>query len=171
MSRTERAVRAFALAAVALVGSSCAYYSFSGATLPSRLETIAVPLVEDETATSIPGLSDRFTSDLTDRFVNQTRLSLASSVEDADVVLEGTIQGYTNQPTSVTGEEARLNRVTVRVNVRYYDQVQDSVLLDQTFSSFEEYDPQEGLDGERQAAFAALETLAGDIFTSATSDW
>lgn len=160
---------ALVLIAVGLGG--CAYYSFSGASLPARLETIAVPLAEDRTGSRIPGLDDEFTSELTDRFISQTRLSLAGNAQDADVLLESWIANYVNEPTSVTGDQAALNRVTIRVGVRYYDQVQDSLLLEQTFSSFEEYDPALGLDGERQAATAALATLAEDVFTAATSDW
>lgn len=156
---------------VAFLLGGCAYYSFSGASLPSGLETIAVPLSEDRTGSSLPGLDDEFTTRLTDRFVNQTRLDLASGTQQADLVLESWIQGYTNEPTSVTGEQAALNRVTIRVGVRYLDQARDSLLVEQTFSSFEEYDPAAGLDGEREAALAALETLAEDIFTAATSDW
>lgn len=151
---------------------ACAYYSFSGATIPPHLQTIAVPLVEDQSNNSIPGLDDELTSFLTDQFVNRTRLSLASDPSEADVVLEGRITEYSNRPTSVTGDErAALNRVTVRVSARYYDQQQDSLLLDQQFSSFEEYDPGQGLDGESAAARAALETLASDVFTAATSNW
>lgn len=162
------------LAAVLLGGllQGCAFYSFSGATIPSHLQTIAVPLVEDQSASSIPGLDDELTGLLTDQFVNRTRLSLASDQSGADVVLECSIDQYTNRPSSVTGDQqAALNRVTVRVSARYYDQARDSLLLDQQFSSFEEYDPAQGLDGETSAATAALETLASDIFTAATSNW
>jgi outer membrane lipopolysaccharide assembly protein LptE/RlpB len=155
-----------------LLLQGCAYYSFSGATIPSHLQTVSVPLVEDQSDSSIPGLDDELSSRLTDQFVNRTRLSLASDQTTADVVLECSIDEYSNRPSSVSGnQEAALNRVTIRVSARYYDQQRDSLLLDRQFSSFEEYDPAQGLDGESSAAVAALETLASDIFTSATSNW
>lgn len=173
----RRIVRELILAVVALAAGltvvpGCAFYSFSGATLPSHLQTIAVPLVEDRSSNSIPGLGDDLTSMLTDQFVNRTRLSLADNTTGADVALECAIDEYTNRPSSVTGDQqAALNRVTIRVSARYFDQARDSLLLDQQFSSFEEYDPSQGLDGEAAAAQAALETLASDIFTAATSNW
>jgi hypothetical protein len=88
-------------------------------------------------------------------------------------VLQARIQSYENAPTSVSGDEtAARNRVTIRVAVTYTDQVEDQELLEQTFSSFGEYDPATGgLNAERAAAQTALENIADDIFTAATSNW
>ena len=153
------------------LGSSCAYYSFTGATIPDNLNTIAIPLVIDNSINTIPSLSDELTELLVNRFVNQTRLSLAPNEADADAVLVAEIQRYSNAPSSVSGEEtAALNRVTISVNVVYTDQVDEKELLTRTFSNFEEYDPLD-IDKEEEAALAALESLADDIFTAATSNW
>ncbi|MEM8489171.1 MAG: hypothetical protein AAF564_26745, partial [Bacteroidota bacterium] len=43
-------------------------------------------------------------------------------------------------------------------------------LLNRTFSNFEEYDPLD-LSEETVAALAALQNVADDIFTAATSNW
>jgi len=152
---------------------ACGYYSFTGATIPSNLDTIAIPLVQDNSLSPLTALDEEMTQRLIDRFVQQTRLSLETSEAEADAVLTATLDRYTNVPTSVTGEErAQRNRVTITVSVRYVDQVEDEELLQRTFSSFEDYDPVvDGLDGERVAALAALENIADDIFTAATSNW
>ncbi len=56
--------------------------------------------------------------------------------------------------------------------MRYVDQTEDEELLNQTFSGAANYNPVEaGLDGERQAAQNALENVADDIFSTATSNW
>ncbi|GAB5519077.1 MAG: hypothetical protein RhofKO_13280 [Rhodothermales bacterium] len=158
------------LAVFALAG--CSYYSFTGATIPSHLGTIAIPLVEDRSVSTVSTLSDDFTEALIDRFVNQTRLSLEPLETNADAVLNVTISRYENRPTSVGGNErAALNRVTLFAQVRYMDQVEDEVLLETSLSAFGEYDPAEGLDGETSAAQDALQNLADDVFTRATSNW
>lgn len=156
-----------------LTTTGCAYYSFSGATIPSRLDTVAIPLAIDNTISPVNTLDQDLTDLLTDRFVGQTRLRLQTNEQQADAVLNTRIQSYQNEPTSVSGDErASRNRVTIRVAVTYHDQVEDQELLDQTFSSFGEYDPaQSGLDGERLAAQEALENIAEDIFIAATSNW
>ena len=152
--------------------NGCAYYSFTGATIPDNLNTIAIPLVVDNSVNTIPSLSDELTELLVNRFVNQTRLSLLPNEVDADAVLLAEIQRYSNAPSSVSGEEtAARNRVTISVSIEYMDQVDEKELLNRTFSNFEEYDPLEGIDGETQAALAALENVADDIFTAATSNW
>ena len=161
------------LAVLATLTSGCWYYSFTGAAIPSHLETIAIPLLDDVSRSAQPNLAEELTELLIDRFVRQTRLSLADDDADASALLVGRIERYRNDPVSVTGEErASLNRVTIGVSVSYTDQVEDAELLNRSFTAFGEYDPLEnGFEGEIDAATEALEKLAGDIFTSATSNW
>jgi hypothetical protein len=157
----------------ALLLGGCAYYSFTGATIPAHLHTIAVPLAEDNSVSTVTGLDDRLTRLLIDRFVGQTRLSLEEDPEQSDAVLTVTIDRYSNEPTAVGGQERTTrNRVTIFVTARYEDRVEKKEIFRRSFSGFEEYDPlTEGLAGEESAAAAALEKIADDIFTAATSNW
>lgn len=161
------------LLGLALGTSGCAYYGFTGANIPSHLETLAIPIAEDNTSSPVSTLGRDLTNHLTDQFINRTSLSLENSEPDADVVLTARIRGYSNQPTGVSGDErATRNRVQVEVQVRYYDQVNDSTMVNEAFTGSANYDPnQSGLNGERQAARLAVEQVAEDIFTSATSNW
>jgi hypothetical protein len=160
-------------ALLVLTLTGCAFYGFSGASIPSHLETIAVPLAEDNTSTPVPTLGRDLTNLLTDRFVGRTRLSLNNNEPNADAVLTTRILRYTNQPTGVSGDErATTNSVQIRIQARYYDQVRDSTMLDQTFTGSAEYDPaQAGVSGAEQAIQLAVERAADDIFTTATSNW
>ena len=153
--------------------SGCAVYSFSGASIPSNLETISIPIVQDNTSSPANRMGTDLTDLLTDRFVDRTRLSLTTDDSGADALLRARIQRYTNQPTGVSGNErATTNEVTIEVQVRYVDQTKDEELLNQTFGGQASYNPAEaGLEGEQQAARNALENVADDIFSSATSDW
>ena len=153
--------------------SGCSYYSFSGASIPSNLETIAIPLAVDNTVSPVPTLGRDLTDLLSNRFVGRTRLSLTTNESNADALLSVRITRYTNEPRGVTGDErASLNRVTVRVEARYLDQTTNEELLERSFSGFGDYDPvEDGLDGERVAVQQALERLADDLFSAATSNW
>lgn len=157
---------------LALLLSGCAYYSFSGASIPSHLTTIAIPLTEDRSVNPLTILDESLTELLIDRFVRQTRLSLVEDEGDADIVLTTQITQYTNAPTSVTGQErAQFNRITLSVTAQYRNQVDDDV-LERTFSNFDDYDPLEGgLEAEEVAALSALSNIADDLFTAATSNW
>lgn len=161
------------VAITALAG--CGIYSFSGAAIPSHLNTISIPQVQDRSSNTLTNLDDNLTNLLMDRFVQQTRLSLEPTANKADALLRVQIDRYSTQPTSVSGQEqATLNRVTITVSVTYTDQTNETNVIDRSFSSFEEYDPLDpntGLTGEGAAATAVLEKIADDIFTAATSNW
>lgn len=153
--------------------SGCSYYSFSGATIPSHINTIAIPLAQDNSVSPVPTLDRDLTDLLTDNFVGRTKLSLTTNEATADATLTATIRNYQNEPTGVSGDErATVNRVTIQVQVEYYDQENDEELVNQSFSGYGEYDPgAAGLAGEREAAQVALERIADNVFTTATSNW
>ena len=155
-----------------LLLSGCAYYSFSGASIPPHLTTIAIPLAEDNSVSPLTILDETLTELLVDRFVRQTRLTLVEDEAEADLLLTARIDRYTNAPTSVTGQErAQFNRVSLSVSVRYYNRVDDET-LERSFSNFDDYDPLAGgLEAEEAAALSALENIADDLFTAATSNW
>ncbi len=157
---------------VSLLLPGCGYYSFSGASIPSHLTTIAIPLAEDNSLSPLTALDQALTDLLVDRFVRQTRLVLTTEDNEADILLTSRISRYTNAPTAVSGQErAQFNRVTVTVSARYYNRVDDDA-LERSFSNFDDYDPLEGgLEAEETAALAALESIADDLFTAATSNW
>jgi outer membrane lipopolysaccharide assembly protein LptE/RlpB len=161
------------LLAAMVILSACSYYSFTGATIPAHLRTVAVPLAEDLSASPISGMDQQLTDLLVNRFVRQTRLQLAPSEGNADAVLTARIERYQNQPTAVGGgDRAARNRVTITVAIRYLDRTRDEDMLQRTFNAFAEYDPiAEGVDGERRAAADALRSIADDAFTAATSNW
>ena len=154
-----------------LAASGCAY-SFSGASIPERLRTVAVPLAEDRAAGGPAALDQRLTDALIARFADRSRLALTSDEAEADAVVRATIQQYAVAPAAVTGDNlAALSRLTVSVRVVVADQVEDSDLLDRTFTVAEDFAPAEGLQGEAEAAERAVAQVARDAFTAATSDW
>lgn len=156
---------------ISILVSGCAYYSFTGASIPEHLATVAIPLVEDNTVSTVAGMDAEMTQLLIDRFVRQTRLSLDQSETSADALLMVVITRYSNRPTSVSGnEQAIRNRVTIGARVVYTDQAMSQELFSRTFSAYEEYDPFDPSQ-EETAAFAALEKIADDVFTAATSNW
>ena len=162
------------VAATAFGATGCGSYSFTGTTLPPDVETIAIPLFEDQTRSGIPNLSDSMTELLIDRFVNRTRLRLASDETISDTILSGIVVQYRNQPSAVSGqEEATVNRVNITVTARFVDRVKGvDMVSERRFTAFGEYDPvSDGIQGENEAATQAMTQIADDVFTAATSNW
>lgn len=151
--------------------ASCGYYSLSGAALPEHLGTVAIPLVEDRSVGGVPAMDQILTDLLVERFARQTRLSLEPDENAADAVLTAAIERYQNAPVAVTGDEvAALNRVSLTVAVRFLDRVEERERLARTFTASAEYDAAL-IDQEEVAAAAALQQIADDVFTAATSEW
>lgn len=164
----------FAIIFLVGAGSGCGSYSFTGSALPPHVETISIPIFEDQTRSGIPNLSDSITELLIDRFINRTRLRMAANTIDSDTILSGSVLRYRNQPAAVGGEEtATVNRVNITVTARFEDRVKGRDMVpERTFTAFGEYDPvADGIEGENVAAADALRQIADDIFTAATSNW
>ena len=152
--------------------TGCGVYSFTGASIPEHLRTVAVPLADVRAQGVAVDLDRQLTDALIERFADRTRLSLEPDEETADAIIRATIQRYSITPVAVTGDEvASLNRVTLVVDILYRDAVEDEDRLSRSFTASADYDPGEGAAGEAAAAMLALEQLAGDVFTAATSDW
>lgn len=154
----------------------CGYYSFSGASVPEGVSTVAIPPVENGAALPITTLPADLTRLLVERFTQRSRLRLDDNAETADAVLEARIEAYRTEPTSVTvGDLAARNRLTIglRVTFRRTNAPEGTApLVDRSFSAFADYDP--GVlpaEREAEAARSVIQSLADDVFTAATSNW
>ncbi len=164
-------LRFLAVLALSLSLSACAYYSFTGATIPDHMETVAIPLTEDLSANPFSDLGGAMTRSLVDRFVGQTRLQLETEESQADALVTTEIQRYDIQPAAVGGEAtAQLNRLTISAVARYLDQENGEEVFQRTFTASVEYNP-ENLATEEEAALQAIDDIVDDIFTAATSNW
>lgn len=161
---------------VALAGmmlTSCFSYSFTGVSIPSDVRTVHIPFFPDNSNSGLSFLSEDLNEALVERFVNQSRLRLSSDPDEADIVLDGSIINYRNRPFSVPGEtRTDLNRVevTVRANFKYRTETEPE--WDRSFNGVFEFDPNEDpIDGEREAALEAMQSIARNMFNDALGDW
>lgn len=153
--------------------SSCLRYSFTGASIPAGVNSIYIPFFPDRSGSGLGDLSDRLNRILIDRFINQSKLNLASSAEDADAILDGSISSYSNRPFSIGGDEqANQNQVQISVNASFIYTQNDEPEWDKAFSGTFTFDPTENpVSGEQSAADEALEQIANNMFTDAVSNW
>lgn len=160
----------------ALLLAGCGVYSFSGASIPDHLRTVAVPIAESRAAGGPAALEQQLTDALVGRFADRSRLSLEPDASAADAVVRAVIERYSIAPVAVTGENvAALNRISLAVRVVVEDRVgaggTPGELLARTFTGTAEFDPATGFAGEADAAAEAVDQVARDAFTAATSDW
>ncbi|OAN59722.1 hypothetical protein A8B79_12160 [Balneola sp. EhC07] len=153
--------------------SSCLRYSFTGASIPPGVNTIYIPFFADRSRSGLGDLSDRLNRILIDRFINQSKLQLASSEEDADAILDGFISSYSNRPFSIGGnEQADQNQVQITVSASFLYTSNSEPEWDKPFNGSFTFDPTEDpISGEQSAADEALEQIANSMFNDAVSNW
>lgn len=153
--------------------SGCFQYSFTGTSIPEGVNTVFIPFFADQSTSGVPDLSDRLNQTLIDRFINQTRLSLANNRDEADAVLEGSITSYNNRIVSISGEEqAEQNEISISVRATFQFTDEEKPEWSKTFSGSANYDPNEDpIEGENIAAGEALNQVANNMFNDAVSGW
>lgn len=174
-SKTVSIGKGLLLLAVILAGttSGCFRYSFTGVAIPADVRTIHIPFFPDQSGSGLGNLSDQLNDAMINRFINQSRLQLTDSPQDADVLIEGRITSYSNRPFSVAGDQrADLNRVQVSVRATYRFTDKEQPEWQKNFSGSFEYDPGvDPVDGETNAAFEALNRIADNMFSEAMGSW
>lgn len=159
---------------ILLAAGGCFRYSMTGTSIPSDVSSIYIPFFPDQSDSGLGNLSDQLNEALVDRFVNNTRLQLANSRENADAVLDGSIVTYNNRPFTVGGDdEASENRVSITVQATFtYADEDTPVWQSKRFQNNSNYDPGANpIEGENNAAEAALRKISDNIFNEAVGQW
>ena len=158
-------------AVLLLTLQSCGLYSFTGADT-GEAESFQVNFFQNNADLVEPGVARAFTISLQDLILNQTSLNLTNT--NGDLIFEGEIIDYYISPMSATAQNtAAQNRLTIAVNVRYYNTLEPEKDFENRFSFYYDY------PAEVQLVGAALETaldeiytrLTQDIFNAALTDW
>jgi hypothetical protein len=146
-------------------------YSFTGASVPKHLKTIAIPLVDDQSGFGAAGLRESFTTELTNLFISDNSLQVADKTT-ADSILEGVITSVSDAPSLVTqNETVTKRRITITVKCAYNDKVQRKKVWEKTFSQWGDYDSGGGLS-QREIGFReAIKKVTEDILLETVSGW
>jgi len=151
--------------------ANCGAYSFTGADTGDA-ESFQVNFFQNNASLVEPGLDVNFTRDLQDLIVNQTSLSLVNS--GGDLIFEGEIVEYRIAPMTATAENtAAQNRLTIAVNVRYFNIRDTEKDFEKRFSFFYDYPADSQLIGStKNEAFEVIfERLTQDIFNASLANW
>ena len=166
----------FTLMLLSIFIVKCGVYSFTGASIPEGTETFQVNYFDNIAgnrpgSTIEPGLDQEFTIALQDLILNQTNLNLVTS--NADLIYEGEIVQYSITPTTSTANNtAAQNRLTMRVNVRYTNNLKEEDSFEQGFSFFYDFDANQQLYDIKTAANKDLfERITLDIFNASLAKW
>ena len=159
-----------AVVVLALLSHSCGFYSFSGASIPAEAKTVSVDYFPNHAQLVNPLLSDNFTNALRNAMTNQTTLDMVES--GGDIAFEGEITDYKTMPVAITGQTAAMNRLTITVNVRFSNRIDDTKDFESSFSRYEDYPSNQELTSVQETLTATIvEQLVEDIFNKALVNW
>lgn len=151
---------------------SCGPYSFTGVQDLAGVETFQVNYFQNNAILVEPGVDRDFTLALQDLITNQTNLSLVNS--NGDLVYEGEITEYRISPTTATAQNtAAQNRLTMRINVRFYNKKKEEDNFEQSFTFFYDFAGSAQLVGAQKdtAHEEIFERITQDIFNASLAKW
>ena len=150
---------------------ACGAYSFTGGSTGDA-KTIQIDFFPNQAALVEPTLSQRFTLDMQDLFLRQTNLDLVNN--NGDLRFEGEITQYRVNPMSATSQQtAAQNRLTITVNVRFYNRLKEEDDFEKQFSFYSDFDANSQLTGGvlDSALDEILERVIQDIFNASVAKW
>lgn len=161
------------LIASAIHLQGCGSYSFTGADINyNTTKSVQVDYFQNIAPIVEPGVARSFTLKLQDLLLNQTSLDLVN--RGGDLVYEGEItQFYISPITATSNSTAAQNRLTITVNVRFYNTKEPLKDFEQPFSFYDDYPGTQQLTGSKlQAAVDRIfERLTQDIFNKSLANW
>ena len=156
-----------------LIASSCSVkYSLTGASIGPETKTFQVNYFQNNAPLIEPGIERDFTNKLIDLLINQTSLELVKS--NGDLTYEGEIVEYRISPTTATANNtAAQNRLTVSVNIRFYDKNDSEADFKKRFSFYYDYPGNVQLiGGQRDTALDEIfERITQDVFNASLAKW
>ena len=161
------------LVAFSFTLQGCGSYSFTGADIDyTSTKTFQVSYFQNNAPIVEPGIDRDFTIKLQDLLLNQTNLDLVNS--SGDLIFEGEIVEYYIAPITATSEiSAAQNRLTIGVNVRFYNTKEELKDFEQRFSFYFDYDGSTQLTGSKLdvAIEFIFERITQDIFNASLANW
>lgn len=119
--------------------NSC--YSFTGSSLKDE-KTVQINEFPNNAALVNPTLSQQFSTDIQNRFLQRT--TLKGTKQNPDILIEGEITDYSISPTTISSTTQQTtaggtiqesqNKLTITVKVRYENKLHPDVSFEKTFS-------------------------------------
>lgn len=164
--------RLLLMATILLVfAQSCGIYSFTGASIPPEAKSISVQHFPNNAILVEPLLSSSFTASLRDKFMTQTSLDMVD--QNGDLAFEGEILDFITEPMAIQSDQtAALNRLTITVNVRFFNTFDESKSFETRFSQYMDYPSDQDFNAVKDNLISDIvDMLVEDIFNRAVVNW
>lgn len=154
-------------------------YSFTGTNINYELvKTFSVENFFNDSGGGPANMEQRFTEALKEYYQRNTQLDLVRT--NGDLQFSGAITRYSVTPQAAVSsgdpnlpDRAGQMRLTITVNVEYFNLSNEEESKTQPFTFFKDYDPRTVtlLDVENQLVEEIFEVIIQDIFTATVANW
>jgi hypothetical protein len=148
-------------------------YSFTGTTLRPDVKTISVTNFINNSGGGPANISQNFTERVKEYYQQNSTLKIYPANGTADLQLEGAITGYDVTPIAPTqGQFASLNRLTVRVQVKFINTKDETESFDAPFSFYADFPQERTLTAVENELLAVIfDQIVLDIFNKSVANW
>ena len=146
-------------------------YSFRGTSLDPNLKTIQIQNFAFQTAGGPANLSLTFNEKLKEYFQRNT--SLKTTTTNPDLMFEGAITGFEVEAKAPTADDkGGLNRLTIRVQVKFTNAKNEDKNYDQEFSFYQDFAQTQTITAvQAELIPKILDQIVLDIFNKTAGEW
>lgn len=155
--------------------SGCGVYSFSGTSISPDIKTLSISTFPNNYGQGPSFLSQSITTSFRDYFQRNTNLQMVP--RDGDLQMEGQIIGYDFTPVAPQVQDgidvASLNRLTIRIQVKFTNTKDPKQNFDQAFSGFQDF-PQNlnpNQVTESQIRLIVVDRILPEVFNKSVANW
>lgn len=153
-------------------------YSFTLSSLSADTKTILIREFPNNAALMNPNLSQQFSIDIQNRFLQRT--TLKGTTTDPDVLIEGEITDYSITPTTISSAvnapggniQAAQNKLTITVKVHYENKIEPEKSFDRTYSDEAVFSSNLDINAiEATQVKVVNERIINKIFNDIVANW
>ncbi|WP_370896590.1 LptE family protein [Chryseobacterium gossypii] len=154
-------------------------YSFTGSSLTDE-KTVQINEFPNNAALVNPALSQQFSTDIQNRFLQRT--TLKGTKENPDILIEGEITDYSITPTTISSNTTTTstggvinesqNKLTITVKVHYENKLHPELSFDRTYSDEAVFNSSlSQSDIETSQVKIVTERIINKIFNDIVANW
>lgn len=146
-------------------------YSFTQGAVSRDIKTYSIYNFPNRARIINPTLSDYFAEQLKEKFTRQAGLDYQT--DNGDLEFEGEIVGYDVQPMAIKSDDvASMNRLTVRIKVKYTNNKDHEQDFETEFSAYDEFSSDLILsDAEEQLVETIVKQIIEDVYNKSVGNW
>lgn len=154
-----------------LLAGGCGIYSFTGASIDPNVKTFTVHPFVNQSQIVVASLANSMTEALRLKFTTSTNLRQVD--RDGDLEFQAVITNYQVNPVAPQANEvAAVNRLSITVNVEYFNHQTEKQSWTSSFTRYADYDSNKDLSQVQDQLIADInDQIVDDIFNKAVVNW